>query len=177
MAVFQAIRNLFAAPHPAKAVVVMPAPETCYAIRPMTDRNIDEVMDLNLRCFSNGENYTRSTFAYILSEPGALCYQAVTDSGSMAAFVCVLVSREGTAHLTTIGVAPEHRRRGLAERLLVQIENALKCRGVSTVALEVRVGNSAAQRLYSRAGYTRVQRLPSYYNNGEDGYLMTKSLV
>ena len=40
--------------------------------------------------------------------------------------------------------------------------------------LEVRVGNTTAQKLYEEAGYSIVQRIASYYNNGEDGYLMMK---
>ena len=42
--------------------------------------------------------------------------------------------------------------------------------------LEVRVSNMAAQKLYNSAGYSVVQRLTSYYSNGEDGYLMVKAL-
>ena len=79
--------------------------------------------------------------------------------------------------LTTIGVAPEHRRRRIAERLLVRLEGALKAKGISTIMLEVRVSNVSAQDLYSRTGYSIVQRLPKYYNNGEDGFLMMKSLL
>ena len=43
--------------------------------------------------------------------------------------------------------------------------------------LEVRVCKVSAQDLYSRTGYSIVQRLPKYYNNGEDGFLMMKSLL
>jgi ribosomal protein S18 acetylase RimI-like enzyme len=43
--------------------------------------------------------------------------------------------------------------------------------------LEVRVGNYGAQQLYRRAGYHVVQRIAAYYNNGEDCYLMMKSLA
>jgi ribosomal protein S18 acetylase RimI-like enzyme len=52
----------------------------------------------------------------------------------------------------------------------------LKAKGIATVVLEVRVGNTAAQMLYNRHGYTVTQRIASYYNNGEDGYLMMKSI-
>jgi ribosomal protein S18 acetylase RimI-like enzyme len=95
----------------------------------------------------------------------------------MAGFVFVLVNIDGSAHLTTIGVAPEHRRRGLAKELLTHTEDALRHRGVRTIVLEVRVSNTTAQGLYREAGYSVVQRLAKYYNNGEDCFLMLKSLV
>ena len=67
---------------------------------------------------------------------------------------------------------PERTRRWLLE----QVETSLKTREVGTILLEVRIGNESAQNLYRRAGYTIVQRISKYYNNGEDGFLMMKSL-
>ena len=43
--------------------------------------------------------------------------------------------------------------------------------------LEVRVSSYGAQQLYRRSGFNVVQRIVNYYNNGEDCYLMMKSLV
>jgi ribosomal-protein-alanine N-acetyltransferase len=96
----------------------------------------------------------------------------------MAAFIFVMTNtKDGTGHITTIGVAPEHRRRGLANKLLTHAEEALRRRGINVVMLEVRAGNHVAQNLYRAFGYAVVQRLPKYYNNGEDGFLMVKSLT
>ena len=177
MAVLQTIRNLFVPPvHTAPAVIV-PAPPTTYSIHTLTVNHLDEVLRLNMRCFKNGENYTKHTFSYILNEPNTLSYRIVSASGEMVGFICLMINSDGAAHITTIGVAPEHRRRGLAEKLLYHLERAIKFRGIGTVVLEVRVGNLAAQRLYMSAGYMIVQHLVKYYNNGEDGYLMVKSIV
>ncbi|CAN5520937.1 ribosomal protein S18-alanine N-acetyltransferase [soil metagenome] len=178
MAVLQTIRNFFVpiieASEP-EMFVAAPAAE--YEIRPLTDKNLSEVLRLNVRCFRNGENYTKHTFNYLLGEPRNLSYRIVTSTGEMAGFVFVLVSEDASAHLTTIGVAPEHRRRQLAKRLLDHVEHALRRREILTVVLEVRVSNTAAQRLYRNAGYNVVQRLAKYYNNGEDCFLMVKSLA
>ncbi|MGQ0541118.1 MAG: ribosomal protein S18-alanine N-acetyltransferase [Blastocatellia bacterium] len=177
MAVFQSIRNLFISTQELGFEAVVPAPETEYSIAPLTKKQINEVLRLNLRCFKNGENYNKSTFTYLLNEPNSLSYRATAETGEMTGFVFVMVNHDGAAHITTIGVAPEHRRRGLAERLLKHTEEALRAKGVSTVVLEVRISNMAAQSLYSRAGYAVTQRMGNYYSNGEDGYLMMKSLV
>jgi ribosomal protein S18 acetylase RimI-like enzyme len=106
-----------------------------------------------------------------------LSYRIVTAAGEMVGFVFVLVNEDGSAHLTTIGVAPEHRRRQLAKRLLTHVEDALRTRRILTIVLEVRVSNTSAQSLYRDAGYVVVQRLAKYYNNGEDCFLMVKSLA
>ena len=177
MAVFQSIRNFFVPATVFEPESIVPAPPTVYEIHPLTDKQLKEVLKLNLRCFKAGENYTKHTFSYLLSEPNSLSYRAVTPNGEMAAFVFVMTSREdGTGHITTIGVAPEHRRRGLADKLLRHTEEALRMRDISVVMLEVRVGNRAAQNLYRAFDYAIVQRLSKYYNNGEDGFLLVKSL-
>ena len=100
-----------------------------------------------------------------------------TAANQMAGFVCVLVGEDGAAHITTIGVAPEHRRRGLAEQLLSHLEHSLKAKKVGAIVLEVRISNTAAQNLYRLSGFSVVQRISNYYNNGEDGFLMMKSLI
>jgi ribosomal-protein-alanine N-acetyltransferase len=99
-----------------------------------------------------------------------------TTEGELVSFAFIMINQNGAAHLTTIGVAPEHRRRGIAVRMLEHLERALLAKGIGTIMLEVRVSNHGAQKLYLRSGYSVVQRIASYYSNGEDGYLMMKSL-
>jgi len=177
MAVFQSIRNFFVPPTVFEPEIILPAPHTCYEIRPLTDKHLKKVLKLNLRCFKSGENYTKYTFSYLLNEPMTLSYRIVTPSEQIVAFVFVMTNPDGTGHITTIGVAPEHRRRGLAKKLLLHTEEALRKRNINTVMLEVRVSNTSAQNLYREFGYATVQRLIGYYNNGEDGFLMVKSLL
>ena len=155
---------------------IIPAPPTTYEIRPLTLDQLAEVLRLNIRCFRDGDNYTKHTFEYLLNEPRTLSYRMVTPRDETVGFAFVMVNENNAAHLTTIGVAPEHRGRKIAKRLLAQIETALKNREVGTIMLEVRIGNESAQNLYRRAGYTVVQRISKYYNNGEDCFLMMKSL-
>lgn len=176
MAVLQKILDLFVPAQPEAPEIIVSAPMCDYEIRPLTDKQIKEVLLLNQRCFRKGENYTRQTFSFLLSEPNTLSYRIITPSDEIVAFVFITAAEEGTGHITTIGVAPEHRRRGLAQKLLVHIEDALRKRGVNTIFLEVRVDNLPAQNLYRQSGYAIVQRLPKYYSSGEDGFLMVKSL-
>lgn len=176
MAVLQKIREFFTAQETLEPEIVVPAPATTYEIRPLTEKYIKIVLQLNLRCFKEGENYTKHTFEYLLNEPNCLSYRLVTPDENLVGFVFVMTNEDGTGHITTIGIAPEHRRRGLADKLLNHAEGALRIREINTVRLEVRAGNTIAQDLYRRRGYVVLQRLKNYYNNGEDGFLMVKSL-
>lgn len=177
MAVLETIRSFFVPTGSAEPDVIVPAPFTEYEIKPLTIEQLSEVLRLNIRCFRNGDNYTKHTFNYLLNEARTLSYRLVTPVEELVAFAFVMVNENNAAHLTTIGVAPEHRRRGLACRLLDHIEEALRQREVATVMLEVRVSNIDAQQLYRRSGYMVVQRIAKYYNNGEDCFLMIKALI
>ncbi|MDQ3044755.1 MAG: ribosomal protein S18-alanine N-acetyltransferase, partial [Chloroflexota bacterium] len=58
------------------------------------------------------------------------------------------------AHITTIGVDPAHRGRGLGELLLVALVDDAIRRGANSMTLEVRVSNEAAQSLYRKYGFS-----------------------
>jgi ribosomal-protein-alanine N-acetyltransferase len=177
MAVLQTLRNFLIPPEPAESPEIIPAALTTYEIKTLTLDHLNEVLRLNVRCFKNGENYTKHTFSYLLNEPRTLSFRAVTPDDQIVGFVFVMANDAGAGHLTTIGVAPEHRRRGIGARLLAHTEQALKFRGFSTIVLEVRVSNVDAQELYRNFGYMTVQRIENYYVNGEGCFMMVKSLV
>ena len=147
-----------------------------YDVRPLTISQLDECWRLDQRCFIDGEAYSRETFDYLLTAQESVSYRAVTAGGIMVGFIIGLVEPDHTGHVTTVGVAPEHRRRNLAKRLMAQVEEGFRRRHVRLVRLEVRALNIPAQKLYEGIGYSITQRLPKYYSNGGDGLLMLKSL-
>src|SRR5688572_7779468 len=112
MAVLETIRGLFLPVIAAEPEVIVPAAVTTYDIRTLTHEHLAEVLRLNIRCFRNGDNYTKYTFDYLLNEPRTLSYRVVTPADEMIGFAFVMVNENNAAHLTTIGVAPEHRNRG-----------------------------------------------------------------
>ena len=77
------------------------------------------------------------------------------------------------AHITTIGVDPSQRGRGLGELLLVSLVDQALARKASWLTLEVRVTNEAAQSLYRKYGFTVQGVRKRYYSdNNEDAYIM-----
>lgn len=176
MAVLETLKSFFTPPAYAEPETVVPAPMTEYSIKPLTIGHLAEVLKLNLRCFPHGDNYNKHTFEYLLNESRTISYRMITPAGEIVGFVFVMVKESNSAHVTTIGVAPEHRRRRIAERLMQHLETALRSREVGTVMLEVRVSNTSAQALYRGLGYNVVQRISKYYNDGEDCFLMMRSL-
>jgi len=78
------------------------------------------------------------------------------------------------AHLATIAVRPDYRRRGIAQKLLATALLAAYAEGARKVFLEVRRGNTAAQAMYEQFGFAVDGVRPRYYqDNHEDALLMS----
>lgn len=78
-------------------------------------------------------------------------------------------------HLISIAILPRHRRKGLGEKLLVELERT-RDKGRS-LRLEVRQSNLPAINLYSKMGYGKVGTSEGYYTDGEDAIIMEKRSI
>jgi ribosomal-protein-alanine N-acetyltransferase len=72
-----------------------------------------------------------------------------------------------TAHLNLLAVAPAHRRRRVAWRLLGWLEESALTAGTFTVGLELRAHNAAARAFYAVLGYQESGEIPGYYQGVE----------
>ncbi|TMD53901.1 MAG: ribosomal-protein-alanine N-acetyltransferase [Chloroflexi bacterium] len=77
------------------------------------------------------------------------------------------------AHITTIAMHPNYRRRGLGEFMLVSLIDIAYNIGAKWVTLEVRVTNHSAQNLYRKYGFHEAGVRHRYYSdNNEDALIM-----
>ncbi|WP_373188913.1 ribosomal protein S18-alanine N-acetyltransferase [Halolamina sp.] len=75
-------------------------------------------------------------------------------------------------HLKDIAVHPNAQGEGIGRALLERVLLTLSVAGAHVVKLEVRETNDPAQSLYDDVGFEPIRRVPSYYDNGEDAYVM-----
>ena len=77
------------------------------------------------------------------------------------------------AHITTIAMHPDYRRRGLGEFMLVGLIDIAYSIRAKWVTLEVRVSNYSAQNLYRKYGFREAGLRHRYYSdNQEDALIM-----
>ena len=77
------------------------------------------------------------------------------------------------AHITTIAMHPNYRRRGLGEFMLVSLIDIAYNIGAKWVTLEVRITNHSAQNLYRKYGFHEAGVRHRYYSdNNEDALIM-----
>lgn len=78
------------------------------------------------------------------------------------------------AHIVTIAVEEQERRRGIGEMLLIAAIELAQRRNQEVVTLECRASNLPAQNLYEKYGFRRVGVRKRYYtDNDEDALIMT----
>jgi len=80
--------------------------------------------------------------------------------------------RGDDAHISTIAIHPDWRRKGLGEYLLLVALGKVLHHGVQRVTLEVRPSNQAARQLYAKVGFVQTGMRRAYYRDGEDARVM-----
>ncbi len=80
-------------------------------------------------------------------------------------------------HINNVAVREDHRRLGIAKKLLDTVLDEAARMGARTAFLEVRAGNAPAQALYSRCGFRVAGRRPGYYTQPlEDALVMSLTM-
>jgi len=82
----------------------------------------------------------------------------------------------GEAHVVTLAVRPERRRRGFARALIEAALGDPVSAGARYLHLEVRPSNVAARVLYRSLGFDETGVRPRYYGD-EDALIMTLDVI
>jgi ribosomal-protein-alanine N-acetyltransferase len=127
---------------------------------PMRRRDLREVMEVERRVFP--EPWSHAVFASELALRRGRRYRTARIGHALVGYAGMMFVDE-EAHVTTIGVAEDHRRRGIATTLLVDGLRHAAGHGMCQVSLEVAAGNEAAQSLYRRFGFVPVGIRRKYY--------------
>jgi [ribosomal protein S18]-alanine N-acetyltransferase len=75
-------------------------------------------------------------------------------------------------HVTTIAVDPAWHRHKIGSRLLLALVREALRRGATSLTLEVRLSNKAAQALYRRFGFRAVGVRKNYYSETKEDALV-----
>jgi ribosomal-protein-alanine N-acetyltransferase len=96
--------------------------------------------------------------------------------GELAGFA-IMHFGDVRAHLVLLAVEPRLRKSGIGGALLKWLESSCVTAGIQAVRLEVRAGNSLAQRFYRNRGFINVGRIPGYYDRREAAVVMEHKLA
>ena len=138
----------------------------------ITIRLLDKLCEIEEQCFEQ-EAFTRQQLAYLIADCNTIGLTAMLNN-EIAGFAIARVGIERNiifGHILTIDVAPAHRRKGIAQTILQEIEAIFRERDIEECRLEVRENNLAALNLYKKLGYIKIGRLEKYYGCAHGLYL------
>ncbi|MCB0995825.1 MAG: ribosomal protein S18-alanine N-acetyltransferase [Acidimicrobiales bacterium] len=137
----------------------------------MQRRHLRQVLRVDERAYV--KPWPRSLFVSELSRPHDRAYLVARRGGVHVGHAGAILI-EDEAHITTVVVDPSHQGGGLGTQLFWVLMRHLVDRGADTGTLEVRVGNTAAQRMYQRFGFAPAGVRKGYYadDGGADALVM-----
>ena len=139
-------------------------------IRPAREGDLEQIAKIEKQCFSLP--WDEDMLRVQLGE--RYVFPVAVDGENVLGYVGMqYVLDEG--YISNVAVAPEHRRKGIADMLLNALHEKAAELKLSFVSLEVRASNAPAISLYSKHGYMEEGRRKNYYEKPrEDAIIMTR---
>ena len=141
-------------------------------LREIQEKDVPILAEIEPRCFK--EPWKEEMFAALLSYPFQHAFVA-EEGGQVCGYCCFSVVFD-EAEVLNIAVDTPFRGKGFGAEILQNALNESKRLGAQTCFLEVRVSNVPAISLYEKFGFEKFGIRKKYYGDGEDAFVMRKSL-
>ena len=120
------------------------------------------------------ENYRKEVFLNIKKKwPDG--FLLIKDQQKIIGVGCGAILPNEKLRVLIIALEKEYQGRGLGTKLMDQMISAAMIFGITKVTLEVRK-DSQAINFYRKLGFSSVDVLPCYYQDGCDGIVMERQL-
>lgn len=141
--------------------------------RVWTMEDLDAIAELEQECFSDPWNRRMLADSFL---SGSFFGSLLEENGALVAYGGMNIVLD-EAEIQLIATSEMYRRCGRGSRILEDLLEEAKKRGVKRIFLEVRVSNASAQMLYLKHGFIGVYCRTRYYPDGEDALVMKKELI
>jgi [ribosomal protein S18]-alanine N-acetyltransferase len=144
-------------------------------IRPHEPDDFEALFQIDQICFPADIAFSQAEMFFYLNHPKSIAWVA-EGSGSILGFILARIDSRSRAHVLTLDVVPEARKRKIGTALMDRLHQELENRQIKVSILEVGVRNVPAQRLYEKLCYEYAGTLTGYYRGREDAYRMTRTV-
>lgn len=144
-------------------------------IKSMEKEHLEQVLAIERVSFPTP--WSRNTYLRELSDNQFAHYFVCTQGEQVVGYMGMWIVID-EAHVTTIAVHPDYRRRQLGRMLLEELMVRAVLLGADKITLEVRPSNEPARKLYQRVGFVPAGLRKGYYSDTkEDAIIMWKHLL
>ncbi len=142
-------------------------------IQKMSQEDVEDIARLEKICFS--DPWSKETFMEELQLKIAIPLVATLEK-EVVGYTC-LWHLDDQMEIANFAISPDHRSKGIGEKLMKRILLEAKERGCKSIVLSVRESNKAAINLYIKFGFVEVGKRKRYYRlPTEDALTMVKTL-
>ncbi len=141
--------------------------------REWTAADLTEIAELEKDCFTDPWNRRMLAETFL---SGRFFGTLLEEDGAITAYGGMSVLGD-EAEIQLIATAEMFRKCGRGTKILQDLLDEAKKRGVKSIFLEVRISNAPAQLLYLKHGFRGLYARSRYYSDGEDAIVMKKELV
>ncbi|MCR5265829.1 MAG: ribosomal protein S18-alanine N-acetyltransferase [Cyanobacteria bacterium RUI128] len=137
----------------------------------MQKEDVPEIAEIEASAYGN-HHWSKDAFYSEVENKIAKYYTARTQDGKIVGYAGTwhIVDE---AHITTIAVKPDERRKHIADHLIVKLLEDCYNEFIKYITLEVRVSNIPAIKLYEKYGFKSLGKRKGYYqDNNEDALIM-----
>jgi len=120
------------------------------------------------------ENYEENVFLNI-RQRWSEGFLLVKDKGKIVGACCGAILPNDKLRILILVLQNDFQKKGIGKELMVQMTETAKVFGIRKVTLEARK-DSDAILFYRKLGFSSVDVLPCYYQDGCDGIVMEKQL-
>ncbi|WP_199228910.1 ribosomal protein S18-alanine N-acetyltransferase [Sporanaerobacter acetigenes] len=141
-------------------------------VRPMLEKDIDEVLDIEKTSFATP--WSKEAFTLEITKNMLAKYVVAEIQGKVVGYGGIwLIIDEG--HVTNIAVHEKYRGLGVGNKIMEGLIDICRDRNIVAMTLEVRKTNEVAKSLYDKYGFKEYGIRPGYYSdNNEDAIIMWK---
>ena len=135
--------------------------------------HVPQVAALEAICFR--DPWSERSVASELTNP--LSHWLVAVEGEMVLGYIGSQTVLDESDMMNVAVSPDHRRKGIAEALVIALADDLREKGSCKLTLEVRSSNASAISLYEKLDFKQIGLRKNYYRNPkEDALILQKEL-
>lgn len=137
-------------------------------IRLMKNQDLAQVAEIEKQIFSMP--WSEKAFSDSLNSENTI-YVVAEEDGKVKAYCGMYLSFE-EGNITNVAVAPEYRRKNIAQRMLDYIMEEAKKKGITDIFLEVRETNTGAIALYEKNGFKEAGIRKDFYEKPVENALI-----
>ena len=121
------------------------------------------------------EQYTPSLFNYFYETFPEL-FLIAEKHHKIIGFITGIQLTEEITRIVMLSILPTYQRQHIATELLNELLHILIEKNVKQISLEVKTDNKKAISFYKKHGFTIIDTIEKFYQNGENAFMMTRLL-